>query len=232
MKTEQEKALDKIKKCLRLAKSSNANEAAAAMRQAQALMQKFSLDFTDVLASDVNESCINASVKKSPTRYESYLAVMCADAFSCRVIFSSGGWNWKKGQWKFVGTGATYELAGYAFEVFFRQLKRDRTIYISEKLYRCKPATKTARADVYCESWVDAVSRLIPEVQPTREQSQAITAFFEKQYTELGELKSRKVGVKPKENDAWAGFEAGSKARLDRGVNADGTGTAALEYGL
>ena len=33
-----EKILEKIKKCLRLAKSSNENEAAAAMRQAQKLL--------------------------------------------------------------------------------------------------------------------------------------------------------------------------------------------------
>ncbi|PCI62013.1 MAG: hypothetical protein COB35_04855 [Gammaproteobacteria bacterium] len=38
-----EKYIEKIKKCLALAKSGNANEAAAAMRQAQALMKNIML---------------------------------------------------------------------------------------------------------------------------------------------------------------------------------------------
>ncbi|PIA66345.1 hypothetical protein CDR19_15110, partial [Ectopseudomonas toyotomiensis] len=38
---DRKKALDKVKKCLALANSSNPNEAAAAMRQARAMMEKY-----------------------------------------------------------------------------------------------------------------------------------------------------------------------------------------------
>ena len=42
-KTGQDRILDKIKKCLKLSASSNANEAATALRQAQAMMAEYNI---------------------------------------------------------------------------------------------------------------------------------------------------------------------------------------------
>ena len=50
-----DEALDKIKKCLALAASPEAHEAAAALRQAQKLMAQFGLTETDVTLADVGE---------------------------------------------------------------------------------------------------------------------------------------------------------------------------------
>lgn len=58
------KALDKIKKCLRLATSANPNEAAAAMRQAQALMRKHGIGQDDVSMADVMECTAVAGSKR------------------------------------------------------------------------------------------------------------------------------------------------------------------------
>jgi len=56
------KALDKIKKLLRLAASDNPHEAAAAMRQARALMEKYRLEESDIQLSEVFE-CVLAVVR-------------------------------------------------------------------------------------------------------------------------------------------------------------------------
>ena len=50
-----ERVIRKIKRCLALSKSSNENEAATAMRQAQALMREYRLTELDVRLSDVDE---------------------------------------------------------------------------------------------------------------------------------------------------------------------------------
>ena len=50
-----DEALDKIKKCLALAASPEAHEAAAALRQAQKLMAQFGLTEADVTLADVAE---------------------------------------------------------------------------------------------------------------------------------------------------------------------------------
>jgi len=48
-------ALRKILACLRLAKSSNPNEAASALRQARAMMEKYGLTEDDALASEIRD---------------------------------------------------------------------------------------------------------------------------------------------------------------------------------
>lgn len=48
-----DQALRKVRACLRLAASSNPNEAASAMRQAQALMNKYGLTPDDADAAEV-----------------------------------------------------------------------------------------------------------------------------------------------------------------------------------
>ena len=63
-----EKVLEKIKKCLRLAKSSNPHEAAAAMRQAQKLMEKYNLTERDVDLTDVEMSEHSAGTATRPAR--------------------------------------------------------------------------------------------------------------------------------------------------------------------
>lgn len=68
------KALDKIKKLLRLANSSNPHEAAAAMRQARALMEKHQLDQTDVDIADIEEHGTRSGSKMKPALWESRLA--------------------------------------------------------------------------------------------------------------------------------------------------------------
>ncbi|MTD33973.1 DUF2786 domain-containing protein [Paludibacterium denitrificans] len=53
-------AIEKIKKCPALAKSANEHEAAAALRQAQALMEKFGVEDDDILMSEVCKDHVKA----------------------------------------------------------------------------------------------------------------------------------------------------------------------------
>ena len=52
---DKEKILDKIKKCLALSKSANEHEAAQALKQAQALMEKHEVNAVDIALSEVSE---------------------------------------------------------------------------------------------------------------------------------------------------------------------------------
>ncbi len=60
---DREAVLKKIKKCMALSGSANEHEAAAALRQARALMEKFNLSAETVLASTVGESRVKARYK-------------------------------------------------------------------------------------------------------------------------------------------------------------------------
>jgi len=60
-----EKILGKIKKCLALATSSEPHEAAAAMRQAQKLMELHGIGQIDVKRSDIGEVQVSSKVSVS-----------------------------------------------------------------------------------------------------------------------------------------------------------------------
>ena len=230
--TEQDKALNKIKKCLSMAASSNANEAATAMRQAQALMAQHNLTLTDVQAAEVTGHMAAANVKKKPTAWETVLAQTCAETFSCKLIFTTRT-NIPHAGWVFIGVEPSPELAKYAFVVLLRQVKRDRSAYIKTRLGRCKTVTKTARADSFCSGWVWGASEKIPAIAPGTKASAAIAAYMEKLRPGLKDLKLREgndgTGKKQAHADSSAGYQSGLDASLNRGMGGN-EATTRLEH--
>lgn len=211
-------AIDKIKKCLALAKSANEHEAAAALRQAQALMEKFNIEDDDVLASEVSEFSAKAANQK-PSNWEALLSQVVAESCGCKLIFR----NFLSAEYVFVGCGVSAEIATYAFQVLHRQCKKSRAEYIKTNLKRCKAASKTKRADIYCEGWVRVASEKIKALVLNDKQTAAITAFMSKRYPKLHEIKPRDRNDSSRMsnrafNDFAAGAAQGAKAELNRGV--------------
>lgn len=218
------KVLDKIKKCLRLAASSNPHEAAAAMRQARALMEKYQVSDGDVLIADIQEATARSGSKVKPPLWESRLATVVAWAYSCRTIFVEG-----PGQWSFIGEMA--EVAGYAMTLLLRQVRQARRDYIADKLKRCKAATKTKRADVFCDAWVHAVRLKVAEFAGSHKLSQATLTYVAQHYPELADLNTldRNANSKMSDrllNDAANGIRAADGVQLNHGVH--GSETLAL----
>lgn len=221
-------AIEKIKKCLALSASSSENEAETALRQAQALMAKFGVDEADMLAAGVSEAYAKAGALRQPANWESRLAGRVADAFGCNIIFK-GGMNASK--WTFIGCGASPEIATYAFEVLFRQVKRQRTEHIKTALKRCKTVTKTRRADLFCEGWVQSVAGKINSFAGSEEQDAQIDAYMQLTYPSLVDMKTRNrnksANLSDRDyNDFAAGRNNGQNAELNRGV--DGSQSAGL----
>ncbi len=208
------KALDKIKKCLRLAASSNPHEAAAAMRQARALMEKYRIEEADVLMGEVQEHGARSGSRLNPPQWEARLAGCVAYAYACKVIFVCG-----PGEWRFIGEMA--EVAGYAMTLLLRQVRQARRDYIADKLKRCKTATKTKRADVFCDAWVFAVRRQVQEFAGAEQPSEAVEAYMHKHHPDLSSLDARDRNAKASSTaarDAMHGLEAAADVRLNHGV--------------
>lgn len=226
-----EKILDKIKKCLALAASANEHEAAAALRQAQKLMEQHGVTDQDVLASQAGEAGAKAGAVSKPAQWEAMLAGRIANAFGCELVFSRR--TWTTAEWRFIGTGAAPEVAAYAFQVLLRQARSARTNFIATALKRVrKPSVKTARADLFCEGWVKTAMRTVSGWSRTEDQAAAVTAYIESNYPSLGTLAT--CDRKPTNlrdhhlNDFAQGTAAGRGAVLNRGVAA-GASQAALE---
>lgn len=217
------KALDKIKKCLRLAASSNPHEAAAAMRQARALMEKYRIEDADVLMADVQAHGARSGSKVTPPRWEAALAACVARAYACRLFFVEG-----LGEWRFIGEMA--EVAGYTMTLLLRQVRQARRDYIADKLKRCKAATKTKRADLFCDAWVFAVRRQVQAFAGLEEPSQAVEAYMLKHHPDLstGDVRDRNANARGalstrSANDALHGLQAAAGVRLNHGVGSSET---------
>lgn len=216
-------AIEKIKKCLALSASSSENEAETALRQAQALMAKFGIDEADMLAAGVSEAYAKAGALRQPANWESRLAGRVADTFGCNIIFKSSYFE-SIGKWTFIGCGASPEIATYAFEVLFRQLKRQRAEHIKTALKRCKTVTKTRRADLFCEGWVQSVAGKLNSFAGSEEQDAQIDAYMQLTYPSLVDMKTRNrnksANLSNRDyNDFAAGRNHGKNAELNRGVD-------------
>lgn len=217
----------KIKACLDMARSGEANEAAAAMRQAQTMMAKYDIDHPEIWAASVSEVSVPASASERPATYESQLAYLVGRASGCKVIFSGGGW---RGQWVFLGCSPGVDVAGYSMDVLMRQLRKARREYMNTALRRFKKKNKTIRADAYCDGWVMTVSRLLTRYEQTEEQSLAIATYIRKHYPALGDLRttnrqSRKIDTT---SDQIRGLQDGDGVTLRNGV---GSRAAPLQLG-
>jgi len=125
MSADRDRALERIKKCLNLAKSSEAHEAAAAMRQAQKLMAAFAVSEEEVLGLEVSATQVITPEphKKSLPLYMNVLMSVCCSAFDCDALIEVG---YKSGKARmairYFGLNGKDQLAAYAHEVMWRQM--------------------------------------------------------------------------------------------------------------
>lgn len=222
-----DEALQKIKKCLALAASPNQHEAAAALRQAQKLMQQFGLSEVDVSLADVAEAAQQA-MNAPLVKWESWLARVVAEAFGCEHYTSTRfvqGPNFTRRtqrQFVFIGVGPAAEVAGYAFDVLARQCAKDRRAHMSKQPKNCKPQTKVARGDTYAEGWVMGVREKLEAFARPDAETALITQYMGQRYPDMqpAKLKDRTTGKNVKHADFGLGLRAGREANLNHGLGA------------
>ncbi|MEZ5537612.1 MAG: DUF2786 domain-containing protein [Thiolinea sp.] len=214
-----ERILEKIQKCMALSASSNENEAASALKQAQKLMEKHGLTSSDVLMAQVNE-CSTKRVTRNSDRlpeWQADLALMIGKAFDCRVITL-----WRPGGKviQYIGCGTDPEIATYSLEVLNRQLIARRAEYMRSLPNWMTRRQKTLSANSYAEGWVlsaaekagNVFDRKLPE-----EKAKAIEAFLQTNGgDDLPEQKTTSSGND--RSSAMAGFQAGADANIWQGV--------------
>ncbi len=225
MSMTREEAILKIKKCLALAKSANENEAAIALRQAQALMREFQID-PDLL--DIAEASCDSKATKTPQAWEASLVLLIARAMQCKPIFSSGSSAWGiKASWTFIGVDPAPEVASYTFDVLYRQVIRSRKNFIETTLKRVTvKKNKVRRADLFCEGWVDSVKYLITglDIETPANTKDRITKYMNQTHSKLGSFtpKDRNKGKALNylaANDYHAGKQSGKSAQLNQAMN-------------
>lgn len=216
--------IERIKKCLRLAKSSEPHEAAAALRQAQKLMSAHGVDETTVeLGTIVEENVRSRASSTRPARWELRLFCLVRDAFRLELLFCPAPGTY--GAYQFIGPAGDVQMAVYAAKVLQRLLTRARAEFVKSSSSHGKRLT--ADADLFCLSWLQAVAGQLDNLaaRPAAHQ-QAIARRAEQLATGVANVRGR--ANQGSLEAAQAGYEAGGQVTLRRPVDGQGRPLDAL----
>ncbi|WP_313315476.1 DUF2786 domain-containing protein [Pulveribacter sp.] len=244
------KILDKIKKCLALASSDNANEAATALRQAHALMAKHGVCAEAIHLSDIGEARLDSCTmaRNKPAQWEASLASVVGSAFGCKLMVNTlvpkdtgarmgrRGRVLNQGGYIFVGLKAQVEIAAYTAQVLVRRCKRARAAWIAQRLGGLSemPGGKrqaTLLGNEFAMGWVAQIARLVREFALSDEMSRAIDAYVQGKVTEDApdELVRRNQPARGSELARMAGRDAAQGERLHRPVQGSTGALLALQ---
>lgn len=221
-----EAAVEKVKKLLRLSKSSNEHEAAAAMRQAQALMRQHQIEEAEAAGADaqidpIEEVASDARRGKTPPVDLVALAALVSDAFGThsliRVRQKLFDVSWIEP--RFIGPTPRGELSAYAFNVLWRQLSAAKRVHLRRVRNR---KNRAARGDHFGLGFVDGVRALLnvwdlSVEDAARMELQLRATHPNMTHEEFGARTGARSNL-PTHNDHHAGRTAGRNAQLHRGV--------------
>ena len=173
------KALDKIQKCLRLSKSANANEAAAALRQAQALMKKFGLSEEDIALAGYGEEAVDVPIQFNKKKVPVVLACLVGlmeRAFGVQPVISARvGVSDLSYRIRYFGPKHRIAMAGYAHVVVYRAMEAEWRKFLKERPHL--RGQRDARTSFQL-GWLGEVEGKVAEVGFTEEEREAVDALM------------------------------------------------------
>jgi hypothetical protein len=113
--------IEKIRKLLALANSSNEHEAALAAGHAQRLLSEYNLAMTDIEAAHRPDRAdtIETTVARSLPKWVSHLCAAVSSAFDCQAVHHPA-----TGKLTFIGVGADVQITAYTFSYLDRTVRK------------------------------------------------------------------------------------------------------------
>lgn len=217
---EKEKVLEKIKKCLALSKSANEHEAALALKQAQALMEKHQITDSDVELSKISTEESGQRVARRLADWQWDVAALVAEVFGCE--------KYKQGnRMYFYGFGNRPQIAAYSFDVVWRQISAARRKYLRYQCHQSNKAKREYMANRYCEGWLHGARKVVQEFALGNDEQNRMEEYATKilqiKYVNPKTIRANSSLRAAGDFAAYAGAEDGEKLQLHHAVNgADG----------
>jgi hypothetical protein len=214
-------AIERIRKCLALSESANEHEAAAAMRQARKLMDKYDLSDVGAEFFALKDEEVTNGFSRPPNWYCNLLAVI-GNAFGCSVFT-----GYKRAV--FVGPAAAAEVASYSLEVVQRLLQKRKAEFLEIPSVKMTwPAKKRELGAAFAEGFVMGVDKVVREFASkiTDEDRVKHTQYLEaKMERKVDEATERKSKLEKGGANLWAaqvGHKEGAEISLREGVSMGG----------
>lgn len=176
-----QKIIDKIHKCLRLSESGNPNEAALALRQAQAMMRKYEIREEEVRTHQINEATANSAGYYNPPYWAIALSELVAEAFDCRAYITRR--QEQRPTFRFIGVNYAAAVAAYTFTVLFRQLRLARRQYMAELAIEDKQE-RLRQGNVFAQAWLFRIAKTVAEFVNDRVAQAAVDDYVKQHYGE------------------------------------------------
>ena len=121
--------IEKIKKLLALANSSNEHEAALAAGHAQRLLSEHNLAMADIEAAHRPDKAdtVETAVSMSLPKWMRHLSAGVSTAFDCQAIHHPA-----TGKMTFIGVGADVQIAAYTFTYLDRTVRKLCSAYMKQ----------------------------------------------------------------------------------------------------
>jgi hypothetical protein len=121
--------IEKIKKLLALANSSNEHEAALAASHAQRLLSEHNLAMADIEAVHKPDKAdkVETAASKSLPKWLRHLCAGVSSAFDCQAIHHPA-----TGRMTFIGVGADVQIAAYTFTYLDRTVRKLCSSYMKQ----------------------------------------------------------------------------------------------------
>lgn len=221
--------IEKISKCLALSKSANEHEAAVALRQAQALMQKYKISEKQILISDVKEHIIQTKSQRNKD-IERRLKAMIANVFECGTYLN---WYTLKGvkyqQYVFYGIEPNVSIAAYAYSVLLPILIKNKQCYLATLHGNTKLKSKRRLGISYHRGWIHGVEIKCKNLSPDKELKEKLKEYEKTLNLTYYDVKSVKHYNKDMLNQARVkGYSDGSKVNLHQAIDPNETKTIFL----
>ncbi len=212
------KIIDKIHKCLRLSESGNPNEAAAALRQAQALMRKYEINEEDVRTSEIQEASAHSGGYFNPPYWAVALSELIAQAFECRAYICRK--EDERPVFRFIGVDYSATIAAYTFTVLYRQLRRSRRRYMDDLGIEDNNTERLRQGNVFAQAWLFRIAKTVSEFIAKPNNEQAIEDYVKEHYGETMDFERNPADPESKDyNVIVSGMRAANTVQLRRSVS-------------
>lgn len=223
---DRDNALNRIRKCLALAGSTNANESATALRQAQALMRAYGIELGEAKAPRIDQFTV-AGATRTRQRWEAVLSMTVAAALGIRVYSSARS---SGTVYVYYGPDGRVALAEYAHAVLRRALIKARTEF-GRTLTRSTKSMDRWEKRAHLRSVRDqSRSFAIGFAKAVHDQVRALAETPEE--TTALEIYRADLGLRPARSRAMTvsqgALNAGRAAGADYGINRPVAGTERL----
>lgn len=173
------KLTERLKKCLALRASPEPHEAAAALRQAQALMRELGITEDDLEGLETADATVKTREGFGACRTMQFLTSIIMGAFGVSVVYERNPGSANRLNVRYFGPRSRVMLAEYAHKVVWRAMQQSWDDFLTRRPWLKGDGGKRQAFHI---GWLCAVSEKVEAIAPTEAEERSIARAIARAY--------------------------------------------------